>query len=67
MERSKISTMASENLPKEITDALLNGYDVRITREIKDGIVMAKIIYEKYSGASRSVIGREDELVKRKH
>ena len=56
--------MANEALPKEITDAVMKGYDVRITREVKDGLVMAKIIYEKYAGASRSVIGRADELPK---
>lgn len=58
--------MASDELPKEITDALLQGYDVRIVREVKDGIVMAKIIYYKYQGATRKVIGREEELKKRK-
>ena len=58
--------MANETLPKEITDAVMKGYDVRITREVKDGLVMAKIIYEKYAGASRSVIGRAEELKKQK-
>lgn len=58
--------MANEALPKEITDAVMKGYDVRITREVKDGLVMAKIIYEKYAGASRSVIGRAEELKKQK-
>ena len=56
--------MANEALPKEITDAVMKGYDVRITREIKDGLVMAKIMYEKYAGTSRSVIGRAEELPK---
>lgn len=65
-ERSKTWTMASEELPKEITDALLQGYDVRIVREVKEGLVMAKIIFLKYTGASRKVIGREEELKKRK-
>ena len=56
--------MENERLPKEITDALMQGYDVRIVREVKDGLVMAKIIYHKYTGASRKVIGREEDLKK---
>ena len=56
--------MANEALPKEITDAILKGYDVRITREVKDGLVIAKIIYEKYAGASRNVICRAEEMPK---
>lgn len=56
--------MANEALPKEITDAVMKGYDVRITREVKDGLVMAKIVYEKYAGAARQVIGRAEELPK---
>lgn len=58
--------MENETLPKEIADALLKGYDVRIVREVKDGLVMAKIIYEKHAGASRKIIGRADELIKNK-
>lgn len=50
------------DLPSPIVDALLNGYDIRITREVKDGIVMAKIIYEKYAGSSRKVICTQDAM-----
>lgn len=52
-------------LPKEMMEALLQGYDIRITKEVKDGIVMAKVIYEKYSGANRYVMGRAEELLKK--
>ena len=54
------------DLPAPIVDALMQGYDIRIVREVKEGLVMAKIIYYKYTGASRKVIGREEELKKRK-
>ena len=50
------------DLPAPIVDALLNGYDIRITREVKDGLVMAKVIYEKYAGASRKVLCTQDAM-----
>ena len=52
----------STDLPAPIVDALLNGYDIRITREVKDGLVMAKVIYEKYAGASRKVLCTHDAM-----
>jgi hypothetical protein len=34
-------------LPQEIKDAVLQGYDVYITRSVRDGVVSAKISFHK--------------------
>ena len=34
-------------LPQEIKDAVLNGYDVYITKSVRDGVVSAKITFHK--------------------
>ena len=49
-ERSKTSTMENNkeiHLPQEIKDALLNGYDVHITKSMRDGVLSAKITFHK--------------------
>lgn len=35
------------HLPQEIKDALLNGYDVHITKSMRDGVLSAKITFHK--------------------
>ena len=52
----------SDAFPTEVVDAIMKGYDVRLTREVKDGIVYIKVVYTKYAGASRTVVGRIDDL-----
>lgn len=34
-------------LPQEIKDAILQGYDVYITRQVRDGVIAAKITFHK--------------------
>lgn len=34
-------------LPQEIKDAILQGYDVYITRQVREGVVSAKITFHK--------------------
>ena len=49
-ERSRISTMGNDgeiHLPEEIKKALLDGYDVHITKSVKDGVLSAKITFHK--------------------
>ena len=49
-ERSKTSTMGNDkeiHLPDEIKQALLNGYDVHITKSMRDGVLSAKITFHK--------------------
>lgn len=49
-ERSKTLTMENNkeiHLPQEIKDALLNGYDVHITKSMRDGVLSAKITFHK--------------------
>ena len=50
-ERSKTSTMGNDNkeihLPEEIKKALLDGYDVHITRSMREGVLSAKITFHK--------------------
>lgn len=49
--RSKTLTMESNpteiHLPEEIKNAVLNGYDVYITKSVRDGVVSAKITFHK--------------------
>ena len=35
------------HLPDEIKEAVLNGYDVYITKSVRDGVVSAKITFHK--------------------
>ena len=47
---SKTLTMddkKSIELPQEIKDAVLQGYDVYITKSVRDGVVSAKITFHK--------------------
>ena len=49
-ERNRTSTMGNDkeiHLPQEIKDALLNGYDVHITKSMRDGVLSAKITFHK--------------------
>lgn len=50
-ETSRTSTAGSNGsmieLPQEIKDAVLQGYDVYITRSVRDGVVSAKISFHK--------------------
>ena len=62
-ERNKISTMASKNeieLPKEIRDAVLNGYDVYVTRCMRDGVLSAKITFHKVKVAGTKPLDKQD-------
>ena len=52
----------SNAFPPEIVDAIIKGYDVRLTREVKDGIAYIKVVYTKYAGASRMAVGRAEDL-----
>lgn len=63
---SKMLTKDAEKLPESIREAILNGYNVMIRRDVKDGVVSAKVTYFKYSSASRIPICREEELKNRK-
>ena len=47
--RSKTLTMESKeiHLPQEIKDAVMDGYDVYITKSVRDGVVSAKITFHK--------------------
>jgi len=38
---------AEIHLPEEIKNAVLNGYDVYITKSVRDGVVSAKITFHK--------------------
>ena len=38
-------------LPQEIKDAILRGYDIYITRQVKNGVVSAKITFHKICSA----------------
>lgn len=35
------------HLPQEIKDAVMDGYDVYITKSVRDGVVSAKITFHK--------------------
>ena len=48
-------------LPQEIKDAVLQGYDVYITREVKEGIVSAKITFHKVHVAGRERIATQEK------
>lgn len=41
------SNTAEIHLPEEIKNAVLNGYDVYITKSVRDGVVSAKITFHK--------------------
>lgn len=55
---SKILTKGSNELqlPEGIRQAILDGYDVLITREVKNGAVMAKISYHRVRVAGREIL-----------
>lgn len=65
MDTNRMLTRDVDALPKEIQEAIMNGYNVMIQRTVKDGIVSAKITYYKYSSVSRIPLCREEELRKR--
>ena len=44
-------------LPQEIKDAILQGYDVYITKECKEGVISAKITFHKVKVAGRERLG----------
>ena len=49
-ERSKTLTAGNNgeiHLPEEIKKAILDGYDVYITRSMRDGVLSAKITFHK--------------------
>lgn len=49
-EQNRTLMTGNENrieLPKEIRDAVLAGYDVYITKSFRDGVVSAKIAFHK--------------------
>ena len=57
--------MASEEItqfPKEIMELLLDGYDVTLKKDVKDGIVMAKVMAQKPRVWKRYVMGAEKDL-----
>ena len=55
---SKTLTRGSNELqlPEGIRQAILDGYDVLITREVKNGVVMAKISYHRVRVAGREIL-----------
>lgn len=55
---SKTLTKGSNELqlPEGIRQAILDGYDVLITREVKNGAVMAKISYHRVRVAGREIL-----------
>lgn len=59
---NRTSTKGNEIcLPQEIKDAVLQGYDVYITREVKEGIVSAKITFHKVHVAGRERIATQEK------
>ena len=64
MSRILTKAVLSEELPKDIRDAILNGYNVMIRRDVKDGIVSAKVTYYKYASSNKIPICREEDLMK---
>lgn len=46
-------------LPQEIKDAILQGYDVYITKECKEGVISAKITFHKVKVAGRERLGMQ--------
>lgn len=57
-EQSRIMTKGNDtiSLPKEIIDALLQDYDVYIKKEVKDGVISAKVTFHKVRFAGREFI-----------
>ena len=45
------------DLPAPIVDALMQGYDVYITKECKEGVISAKITFHKVKVAGRERLG----------
>lgn len=46
-------------LPQEIKDAILQGYDVYITRQVRDGVVSAKITFHKVRVAGTQMLAEQ--------
>ena len=62
-ETSKTSTKADETmieLPQEIKDALMQGYDVYIKQDRRDGQVFAKITFHKVRLMGKQVLSSEN-------
>lgn len=46
-------------LPQEIKDAILQGYDVYITKSVREGVVSAKITFHRVKVAGMQRLGDE--------
>ena len=62
-----MSTKESKDPMGRIKKAILDGYNILIKREVKDGMVYAKMVFYKYDSNESVPIGREEELGKLKH
>lgn len=64
-ETSRTLTKGAEDLPGCIKDAVLDGYTVVIRREVKDGVVSAKVTYYKYASCNKFFVGLERDVMKK--
>ena len=64
-ETSRTLTRDVNDLPACIKDAIADGYTVMIRREVKDGVVSAKVTYYKYASCNKFFVGLEREVLKK--
>ena len=56
--------MESENtihLPEEIKKAVLSGYDIYITKAVRDGEIYAKVTFHRVKTAGKERLGKVEE------